>query len=142
MPAGETLVEVGLKVVNYGTDRTPCPECEVRVTNTTLDLGAWWRVTWGGYLAMNSSYCAGQEHQTERNRECFPMPTLVPGSGWVGHLPLIHSVRAKTHPGTAAFGSAGSRFQRRRSRFADRPRLTVITLNCSKQVSSVKHRCW
>ena len=24
-PAGETLVEVGLKVVNYGTDRTPCP---------------------------------------------------------------------------------------------------------------------
>ena len=46
-PAGETLVEVGLKVVNYGTDRTPCPECEVRVTNTTLDLGAWWRVTLG-----------------------------------------------------------------------------------------------
>ena len=85
-PAGETLVEVGLKVVNYGTDRTPCPECEVRVMNTTLDLGAWWRVTWGGYLAMNSSYCAGQEHQTERNRECFPMPTLVPGSGWVGHF--------------------------------------------------------
>ena len=65
-PAGEAIVEFGLKITNYGTNRTACPECTVRFVNTTLQLGEWWRVDWdgGGASLGPGDVCAIPPEQT------------------------------------------------------------------------------
>ena len=85
-PAGEAIVEFGLKITNYGTNRTACPECTVRFVNTTLQLGEWWRVDWDGSISRNNSLCPDNPYRTWNSWDCYPITGLSLENTWTGEF--------------------------------------------------------
>ena len=85
-PAGEAIVEFGLKITNYGTNRTACPECAVRFVNTTLQLGEWWRVDWDGSISRNNTLCPDNPYRTWNSWDCYPITGLSLENSWTGEF--------------------------------------------------------
>ena len=85
-PAGEAIVEFGLKITNYGTNRTACPECAVRFVNTTLQLGEWWRVDWNGYFSRNNTPCPDNPYRYSNGWDCYPITGVSLGNSWTGEF--------------------------------------------------------